>query len=107
MPNADRSPPAPPTQGQRRRAAPLNAGQPSPYPSPAGLVLPPDDALRAVLGELYGPDKALNVVKMLAGTGALFDAARRFLTAVFEEKGIDAGVREMIILRTAAVLDVP
>ena len=80
---------------------------PNPYSSRVSIPLPPDDEVRMVLGEDYDPAKALNVVKMFAGTGDMCAATLGLVRAIFATEGIDPKLRQAIILRAAAVLDAP
>ena len=80
---------------------------PTEYTSRVSIPLPPDDAVRKVIGDSYDPAKTLNVIKMFAGTEDLYAATIGLVQAVFETKGIDPKKREMIILRTAKILDCP
>ena len=81
--------------------------RPAPYASPIAIPLPPDDAIRRVAGASYDPATALNVIKMLAGTEDQFAATTGMVKAIFAAEGVDAKLREMIILRAAKILDVP
>ena len=47
---------------------------PSPYQYAVNVPLPSDDDIRKVIGESYDPNKALNVVKMIAGTEDMYSA---------------------------------
>jgi len=60
-----------------------------------------------VIGHSYDPVNALNVVKMFAGTEDMFPAMMGIVKAVFGAKGIDPKIRQMIILRSAKVLNAP
>lgn len=80
---------------------------PKPYGTTVSVPLPDDDAIRAVIGDSYDPDRALNVVKMFAGTGDMFEATIGLVKAVFTTSGIDPKWRQVVILRAAKVLDVP
>src|ERR1700757_2423078 len=71
------------------------------------IPLPPDPAVRRVIGNSYDPEKTLNVIKMFAGTEDLFDATIGLVKAIFDAQGVDPRTREMIILRAATVLDSP
>ena len=81
--------------------------RPHPYSSNVTVPLPTDDEIRATLGDNYDADRALNVVKMFAGTGDLMPALIGMVRAIFGADDIDAQHRETIILRAASVLDVP
>jgi len=71
------------------------------------IPLPDDGHIRSMLGEGYDPAKALNVVKMFAGTDDMCEATLGLVRAVFAAEGIDPKLRQAIILRAAAILDVP
>jgi alkylhydroperoxidase family enzyme len=71
------------------------------------IPLPSDEAVRRIIGQSYDPEKTLNVIKMFAGTEDMFEATIGLVKAIFETKGIDPKLREMIILRTATILDAP
>src|SRR5271170_7494828 len=75
--------------------------------SKVAIPLPSDDTVRRVIGKSYNPDKTLNVIKMFAGTEDMFEATIGLVKAIFETQGIDPKLREMIILRTASILDAP
>lgn len=59
------------------------------------------------MGDSYDPDSALNVTKMFAGTEDLSPVLIGMMEAVFSTPDIDAKHREMIVLRSASVLNVP
>jgi len=71
------------------------------------IPMPADDVLLHVIGESYNPAKVLNVIKMFAGTDDLYQATIGLVNAVFRARGIDPRAREMIILRSAKILNVP
>ena len=77
------------------------------YQSAVTIPLPDDHAIHKVIGDAYDPAKALNVVKMFAGTEDMFGAAIGLVKAVFGAEGIDPKLRQMIILRAAKVLNAP
>lgn len=81
--------------------------KPSPYSAAVVVPLPDDTQLTALLGDAYHPDTALNVMKMMGGTGDFFPALIGMVHAVFNEPDIDAKHREVIILRAASVLNCP
>ncbi|WP_111509333.1 carboxymuconolactone decarboxylase family protein [Mycobacterium kyogaense] len=81
--------------------------KPTAYSSQVSVPLPDETELREALGEGYDSDRALNVVKMFAGTGDFLPALIGMVRAIFGADDIDAQHREVIILRAAAVLDVP
>ena len=82
---------------------------PGPTPYAYDVVVPPpsDEEVRKVLGDDYDPAKALNVVKMFAGTQDMCHASLGLVRAVFAAEGIDPKLRQAIILRAATVLNVP
>lgn len=80
---------------------------PTPYTSNVAIPLPADEHIHAILGGDYDPAKALNVVKMFAGTDDMCSAALGLVRAVFAAEGIDPRLRQAIILRAATVLNVP
>ncbi len=80
---------------------------PTKYTSKVFIPLPPDEEILEVMGDMYDPVKTLNVIKMFAGTGDIFEAAIGFVKAVFQAEGIAPKAREMIILRAAKILNSP
>ena len=80
---------------------------PSNYTSQIAIPLPSDEVLKEVIGENYNSAKVLNVIKMMAGTEDMFEAATGFIKAMFQAKGVDPRIREMIMLRAAKVLNSP
>lgn len=71
------------------------------------IPLPPEDVVEKIMGDAYNPEKTLNVIKMFAGTGDMYAASIGFVKAVFVTEGIDPKAREMIILRSAKLLNCP
>ncbi|MCG8917170.1 carboxymuconolactone decarboxylase family protein [Actinokineospora sp. PR83] len=69
--------------------------------------MPEEAEVRAVIGDSYDPEATLHVVQMFAGTEEFFPALIGMVKAVFGTRDIDARHREVIILRAAAVLNVP
>jgi hypothetical protein len=90
----------PPSEGTRMSA-------PSAYKQSAAVPLPSDGDVRAVIGEDYDPGTTLNVIKMFAGTGEFYPALAGMVRAIFGTPDINDRHREMIILRSASILDVP
>jgi len=80
---------------------------PSPYASKVSVPLPPEDEIRKVMGSSYDPKTTLNVIQMFAGTGDMYAATIGLVNAVFVAQGISPKAREMIILRSAKVLNCP
>ena len=83
---------------------------------PHRLCLPPslrshcpqEQIVRQMIGESYEPEKTLNVLKMFRrNRGPLQEATIGIVKAMFQAKGIDPRIREMIILRAAKVLNAP
>jgi alkylhydroperoxidase family enzyme len=71
------------------------------------IQLPEESELRAVIGPGYDADTTLNVIKMFAGTGDMFDVSIAFIDALFASSDIDPKAREMIVLRTATIMNAP
>ncbi|MFA1705381.1 carboxymuconolactone decarboxylase family protein [Mycobacterium intracellulare] len=82
-------------------------GKPTPYQYSVVVPLPEEDEIARAVGDGYDPDTALNVMKMMSGTGDFFPALAGMVQAVFGERDIDAKHREVIILRAASVLNCP
>jgi alkylhydroperoxidase family enzyme len=80
---------------------------PTAYTSTVAIPLPSDQVVRQIIGKSYDPGKTLNVLKMFAGTEDMFEATIGLVKAVFQAKGVDPKIREMIILRAAKVLNAP
>jgi alkylhydroperoxidase family enzyme len=80
---------------------------PREYTKSVVVPLPTNTEIRAVVGDSYDPDQALNVLKMFAGTEDMYPALIGMVQAIFGTPTIDDKHREMIILRAAAILDVP
>jgi len=80
---------------------------PERYTSKVAIPLPSDEVVRRVIGDSYDPEKTLNVIKMFAGTEDMFEATIGLVKTIFQTKGIDPKLREMIILRSATVLNAP
>jgi alkylhydroperoxidase family enzyme len=80
---------------------------PREYKQSVVVPLPTDTEIRAVVGDSYDPVEALNVIKMMAGTEDMYPALVGMVKAIFATPNIDDKHREMIILRAAAIRDVP
>ena len=80
---------------------------PRQYTQSVVVPLPKDEEIRAVVGDFYDPDRALNVIKAMAGTEDMYPALIGMVKAIFGTPTIDDKHREIIILRSAAILDVP
>jgi alkylhydroperoxidase family enzyme len=81
--------------------------KPTPYPASVVVPLPDEGEIARSFGDGYDPDTALNVLKMMSGTGDFFPALIGMVKAVFGERDIDAKHREIIILRAASLLNCP
>ena len=72
------------------------------------VPLPDDDVIRPVIeayfGGAYQPDTTLNVVKMLAGTGAHFPGVIDVVNAIFGPEGINPKPRQTRMMRVAKAL---
>lgn len=82
-------------------------GKPTPYDTTVVVPLPDDADIARAVGDGYDSDTALNVMKMMSGTGDFFPALAGMVKAVFGEPDIDAKHREVVILRAASVLNSP
>jgi alkylhydroperoxidase/carboxymuconolactone decarboxylase family protein YurZ len=80
---------------------------PTAYASTVAIPLPSEQTVEQMIGKSYNPEKALNVLKMFAGTEDMFEATIGIVKAMFQAKGIDPKTRQMIILRAAKVLNAP
>lgn len=80
---------------------------PTAYASTVAIPLPSEQTVQQIMGNSYDPEKTLNVLKMFAGTEDMFDATIGIVNAMFQTKGVDPKIREMIILRAAKVLNAP
>lgn len=81
--------------------------RPTQYSDSVAVPLPSDTEVARIVGDRIDPAQALNVMKMMAGTGNMFPALAGMVEAVFGEAEIDAKRRELIILRAATVLNSP
>jgi alkylhydroperoxidase family enzyme len=66
------------------------------------VPLPSEEDLVRVMSGSYDADRTLNVMKMFAGTEDMYPAVVAFIRAVFQAKGVDPKLREMIVLRVAS-----
>ncbi len=80
---------------------------PKDYATHVSLPLPTDDQLGPDLVKELKAANDLNVGRMLAGTADMFPGAKGLVQAVFQAKDIDPRLRELIILRSAFLLDCP
>ena len=90
-----------------QKAGQPSSGYPTHYTSKVSVPLPSDNEVKTVMGDSFIPDKTLNVIKMFAGTEDLGEAAIGMLNAIFRAEGIDPKKREIIVLRSAKVLNTP
>jgi alkylhydroperoxidase family enzyme len=80
---------------------------PTEYTAKVVIPLPTDDELAPANREKLALANDLNVARMLAGTDDMFDSTIGIVRAVFQAKDIDVKVRELIILRSAKLLNCP
>ena len=80
--------------------------KPAPYTTNVAISLPAEDDVKRAMGDKYKPD-VLNVTKMLTGTGDCFSPVVALVKALFQGDDIEPKLREMITLRTAALLNAP
>ncbi|MGC2035823.1 MAG: carboxymuconolactone decarboxylase family protein [Thermoplasmata archaeon] len=80
---------------------------PANYTSKVSVPLPSENEIRKVMGSAYNAKTTLNVIQMFAGTSDMYAATVALVNAMFEAKGISPKAREMIILRSAKVLNCP
>jgi alkylhydroperoxidase/carboxymuconolactone decarboxylase family protein YurZ len=80
---------------------------PREYTKSVVVPLPTDSEARAIIGDSFDSEQALNVIKMMSGTEDMYPALVGMVKAIFGTPTIDDKHREMIILRSAAILDVP
>ena len=78
---------------------------PSGYSSSVAIPLPTNKQLRTEAVAKLKSANDLNVARMLAGTADMLDGAIGLVQAVFQAKDIDPKMRELIILRSAYLLD--
>src|ERR1700689_3121032 len=71
-------------------------------PSLVAVPLPSEEELTRVIGKSYDSNKTLNVIKMFAGTDDMYPAVVGFIKAIFQARGVNPKLREMIVLRVAA-----
>jgi hypothetical protein len=64
------------------------------------MQLPEESDIRTAIGPGYDAATTLNVIKMFAGTGDLFDVSIAFINALFAASDIDPKAREMVVLRS-------
>ena len=80
---------------------------PKPYETEVSIPLPADSDLSLATKLKLKLAADLHVSRMFAGTGDMFSGVAGLVQAVFETKGISAKMRELIILRTAKLLNCP
>jgi alkylhydroperoxidase family enzyme len=80
---------------------------PSGYSTAVAIPLPTDEQLGPETVAKLKRANDLNVARMLAGTADMLDGATGLVQAVFQARDIDPKMRELIILRSAYLLDCP
>ena len=80
---------------------------PESYKTQVSVPLPPEAAIKNVIGDGYNPETTLNVIKMMAGTEDMYGACAGFIRELFRTEGVSPRIREMIMLRVAKVLNSP
>ncbi len=85
----------------------MAVNKPLAYTSTVSIPLPQDDEIRRAVGPEYRPDTTGNFAKMFAGTGDLHAALLGLDKAVFHAEGVDPKARQIIILRSAKVMNAP
>ena len=80
---------------------------PTPYTTKVSIPLPTDEQLGPVAAAKVKAANDLNVSRMFAGTDDLLDPLAALVQAVFQARGIDPKLRELIILRTAKLVNCP
>jgi alkylhydroperoxidase family enzyme len=80
---------------------------PTAYTAKVVIPLPTDDELLPANREKLKLANDLNVARMLAGTDDMFNSTIGIVQAVFQAKDVDVKVRELIILRSAKLLNCP
>jgi 4-carboxymuconolactone decarboxylase len=80
---------------------------PTAYTTKVSIPLPIDDQLSSQLISKLKLANDLNVARMFAGTDDMMEGSMGLVQAVFQAKGIDPKTRELIILRSAKLLNCP
>ena len=80
---------------------------PERYSTNIALPLPTDKEIGPDMVKELQQSHDLNVARMLAGTADMFSGAKALVQAVFQAKDIDPRLRELIILRSAYLLNCP
>lgn len=80
---------------------------PTRYESAASIPLPSDTESQRIIGTSYDRAKTWNVEKMAAGAEDMYHVFLGMVKAIFETADIDAKTRELIILRSAKLMNSP
>ena len=80
---------------------------PTHYTTKVSIPLPTDHQLTPDIVAKLKAANDLNVARMFAGTDDMLDGCIGLVQAVFQAKGVDIKLRELIILRTAKLLNSP
>ena len=83
------------------------ASKPMAYTSKVSIPLPQNDEICTVVGPAYCPGETGNFAKRFAGTADLHAAMLGLDKAVFQAEGVDPKARQIIILRSAKIMDAP
>jgi alkylhydroperoxidase family enzyme len=83
------------------------SSSPTAYTARVVIPLPTDDELMPANREKLKLANDLNVARMFAGTDDMFNSTISIVQAVFQAKDVDVKVRELIILRSAKLLNCP
>jgi alkylhydroperoxidase family enzyme len=84
-----------------------NSTPPERYSTNITLPLPTDKEIGPDMVHELQQSHDLNVARMLAGTADMYSGAKALVQAVFQAKDIDPRLRELIILRSAYLLNCP
>jgi 4-carboxymuconolactone decarboxylase len=71
------------------------------------VPLPTDDALPREIAEILAKHPPINVLRMLGLTEDMLPGVLAMVGAVFNAKGVEARLREVIVLRCAHLLNAP
>jgi len=71
------------------------------------VALPTDQELAGETAEILAKHPPLNVLRMFGLTGDMLPGALAMVGAVFNAKGVDTKLREIIVLRCAHLLNAP
>ncbi len=80
---------------------------PTAYATSSTIPLPSDTDLSPDMVRELKQSNDLNVARMLAGTTDMYPGAKAMVEAVFQAKDVDPQLRELIILRSAYLLNCP